>query len=99
VTSASGLDASLACRVDLHAATSASHCRCGASSCGDGREQRPLDAALPRLSALTPRAPSPLLRWQLPQLLYAYCAMLRLYNGDYRADATVRGRGGSELDA
>lgn len=69
------------------------------SAAGAPAPPPPLDAALPRLSALTPRAPSPLLRWQLPQLLYAYCAMLRLYNGDYRADATVRGRGGSELDA
>lgn len=45
--------------------------------------------ALPRLAALTPRAPSPLLRWQLPQLLFAYCAVMRLYNGDYHADAAV----------
>ncbi|KAK9819066.1 hypothetical protein WJX81_008455 [Elliptochloris bilobata] len=62
---------------------------------GEGLAAAPIEDApppppaepLPRLSALTPRAPSPLLRWQLPQLLYAYCAVMRLFNGDYRADA------------
>lgn len=34
------------------------------------------------LSALTKAQPSPLLRWQLLELLYAYCFVLRQYNGD-----------------
>eukprot|EP00798_Chlamydomonas_sp_ICE-L_P024955 gene24955-10613_t len=38
---------------------------------------------LPPLSNLLKSPPSPLLRWQLVDLLYAYCYTLRLYNGDW----------------
>ena len=55
----------------------------------EGAPPPPPAEPLPQLSALA-RAPSPLLRWQLPQLLFAYCNALRLFNGDYRADPLVR---------
>lgn len=48
----------------------------------------PPSRPLPPLSALTRAAPSPLLRHQLLDLLYAYCLTLRRYNGDYRWEAT-----------
>lgn len=54
-----------------------------------GAPPPPPPEPLPQLRSLA-RAPSPLLRWQLPQLLFAYCGVLRLFNGDYRADALVR---------
>lgn len=47
----------------------------------------PPSRPLPPLAALTKAAPSPLLRWQLLDLLYAYCFTLRLYNGDYQWEA------------
>ncbi len=47
----------------------------------------PPSRPLPPLAVLTKAAPSPLLRWQLLDLLYAYCFTLRLYNGDYAWEA------------
>jgi hypothetical protein len=47
----------------------------------------PPSRPLPPLSALTRAAPSPLLRWQLLDLLYSYCFTLRRYNGDYQLEA------------
>ena len=41
---------------------------------------------LPPLSALTSAAPSPALQPQLADVVYAYCSVLRLYNGDVSAD-------------
>lgn len=41
---------------------------------------------LPQLSSLTKAQPSPLLRWQLLELLYAYALAMRTYNGDCSAD-------------
>ena len=49
----------------------------------------PPEAALPRLAALSRAAPSPLLQWQLVEMLYAYCATVRLYQGDWASDAVV----------
>ena len=39
-------------------------------------------APIPSLTSLTTARASPLLRWQLLELLYAYCFIMRLYNGD-----------------
>ncbi|KAL4452311.1 hypothetical protein ABPG75_007973 [Micractinium tetrahymenae] len=47
----------------------------------------PPSRPLPPLAALTRAAPSPLLRYQLLDLLYAYCFTLRRYNGDYQWEA------------
>lgn len=38
---------------------------------------------LPRLSTLTKAIPSPLLQWQLVDLLYTYCLLARLFNGEH----------------
>ncbi|GAB4818983.1 hypothetical protein N2152v2_006029 [Parachlorella kessleri] len=46
----------------------------------------PPSKPLPPLAALTKSRPSPLLQYHLLDLLYAYCYVLRLYNGDYTAD-------------
>jgi hypothetical protein len=60
----------------------------GASSSGSGaggaaaRLPEPPPRALPSLASLTRRRPSPLLRYQAVQLLYAYCFLLRRFNGD-----------------
>lgn len=47
----------------------------------------PPSRPLPPLAALTRAAPSPLLGYQLLDLLYAYCLTLRRYNGDYQWEA------------
>lgn len=47
----------------------------------------PPSRPLPPLAVLTKAAPSPLLRWQLLDLQFAYCFTLRLYNGDYQWEA------------
>eukprot|EP00884_Botryococcus_braunii_P001138 jgi/Botrbrau1/11024/Bobra.101_1s0022.1 len=52
-----------------------------APSEGSGAAQR-----LPKLESLTKACPSPLLHWQLVDLLYAYCLVMRLYNGDVSVD-------------
>ena len=44
---------------------------------------------LPLLASLTKFAPSPLLQWQLLDILYTYCFVMRLYNGDYLTDPQV----------
>lgn len=49
----------------------------------------PPSRPLPPLSALTKALPSPLLRYQLLDLLYCYCYTLRLYNGDYAWEAAA----------
>ncbi|KAA6430017.1 MAG: hypothetical protein FRX49_00448 [Trebouxia sp. A1-2] len=41
---------------------------------------------LPLLASLTNVLPSPLLQWQLLDILYTYCFVMRLYNGDYSSD-------------
>ena len=41
---------------------------------------------LPPLAALTRAQPSPVLQYHLLDLLFAYCYVLRLYNGDYTTD-------------
>lgn len=46
----------------------------------------PPAAPLVPLSELTAAVPSPLLRWQLLELLYAYCLVMRLYNGEPAVD-------------
>jgi hypothetical protein len=46
----------------------------------------PPAAPLPRLAALTSRPPSPALPLHFLDLIYAYCLVLRLFNGDYGAD-------------
>jgi hypothetical protein len=55
---------------------------------GVGIPQPPQDP-LPPLSALSRAQPSPLLRWQLLDILYAYCITMHLYNGDWRAEPQV----------
>lgn len=52
----------------------------------------PPESALPRLAALSRATPSPLLQWQLLELLYAYCMVMHLYQGDWASDALVRPR-------
>lgn len=52
---------------------------------------------LPKLASLTKAAPSPLLRWQLLDVLYAYCLIMRLYNGDPMADPQVGLHGPTDL--
>ena len=47
----------------------------------------PPNKPLPPLSALTRSTPSPLLQYQLLDLLYSYCFTLRLHNGDYQSAA------------
>ena len=49
----------------------------------------PPESALPRLGALSKAAPSPLLQWQLLEILYAYCTAMHLYQGDWASDAVV----------
>ncbi len=44
---------------------------------------------LPLLASLTKVPPSPLLQWQLLDILYTYCFVMRLYNGDYSSDPQV----------
>ncbi|KAL3138319.1 hypothetical protein ABBQ32_006128 [Trebouxia sp. C0010 RCD-2024] len=41
---------------------------------------------LPLLGSLTKAVPSPKLQWQLLDTLYAYCFVMRLYNGEPRSD-------------
>lgn len=59
---------------------------------GDAREidNRALppapEHALPLLKSLTRVEPSPLLQWQLLDIMYAYVYLMRLYNGDYTTD-------------
>ena len=50
-------------------------------------------APLPPLSTLTAAQPSPLLPWQLLDLLYCYALAARLYNGDHQLMAEVRPTG------
>lgn len=44
---------------------------------------------LPLLACLTKAVPSPLLQWQLLDILYTYCFMMRLYNGEPQSDPQV----------
>ena len=48
------------------------------------------EGGLPTLSSLTKATPSPLLQWQLLDILYSYVFVMRLYNGEYSIDAQVR---------
>lgn len=62
---------------------------------GDSKEETRQKSSLPAppaepltaLSELISSAPSPLLRWQLFELLYAYSLVMRLYNGDPAVDS------------
>ena len=49
----------------------------------------PPAAPLPLLRKLTAAVPSPLLVWQLLQLIYGYCWVMRLYNGESDGDETA----------
>lgn len=49
----------------------------------------PPESALPRLGVLSSAAPSPLLQWQLAEILYAYCTAMHLYQGEWASDAVV----------
>ena len=53
---------------------------------GASRMPEPSITPLPPLSSLTSAPPSPLLHFQLLQLVYAYCLCMRLYNGDPSCD-------------
>lgn len=44
---------------------------------------------LPLLASLTKAVPSPLLQWQLLDILYTYCFVMRLYNGEPQSDPQV----------
>ena len=44
---------------------------------------------LPLVASLTKAVPSPMLQWQLLDILYSYCFIMRLYNGDYQSDPQV----------
>jgi len=46
----------------------------------------PPRASLPPLSSLTSKTPSPAVALRLLDLLYSYCLVLRLYNGQYNDD-------------
>ena len=48
------------------------------------------EEALPVLTSLTKAAPSPLLQWQLLDILYSYAFVMRVYNGEYSTDGLVR---------
>ena len=45
--------------------------------------------ALPSVASLTKAQPSPLLRWQLLEILYAYCCTLRIFHGDWHDEPQV----------
>ena len=45
---------------------------------------------LPLLASLTKAVPSPLLQWQLLDILYTYCFIMRFYNGEPHSDPQVR---------
>lgn len=57
----------------------------GAAGAGATTLPAPPSKPLPPLSSLTRAPPSPLLQYQLLDLLYAYCHTLRLYNGDWQS--------------
>ena len=46
----------------------------------------PPSEPLPTLRTLLPRQPHPSLRWQLLQLLYSYCLVVRVHVGDWEGD-------------
>lgn len=75
-----GLCSDLACTVVLHAGTAAP------PSTTASALPPPPRRALPPLAALTRAQPSPLLQYHLLDLLYGYCFVLRLYNGDCSTD-------------
>ncbi|CAL8462874.1 g2408 [Coccomyxa elongata] len=43
----------------------------------------PPSTPLPLMATLSKAQPSPLLRWQLVQILYSYCLTMHMYNGDW----------------
>lgn len=45
------------------------------------------ETPLPPVNKLTSREPSPLVAFQLIDIMYSYCFALRLYNGDWQSDA------------
>ncbi|KAF5843907.1 hypothetical protein DUNSADRAFT_29 [Dunaliella salina] len=49
---------------------------------GHSRPPEPPEEPLHPLSSLTKAKPSPLLQWQAVELLYAYCHVMRQYNGE-----------------
>ncbi|MEW5320347.1 MAG: hypothetical protein WDW38_011425 [Sanguina aurantia] len=55
--------------------------RSGQVSSGGGSLPAGASAPLPRLTSLTTAAPSPLLRWQLLDLLYSYCLVTKRLSG------------------
>lgn len=44
---------------------------------------------LPPLATLTKAQPSPLLRWQLLDVLFTYCLVARLFNGEHITECKV----------
>lgn len=64
---------------------------CAGSISKSGSEGLPAapEHALPKVISLTKATPSPLLQWQLLDVLYSYAFVMRLYNGDCRSDAQV----------
>ncbi|KAJ9506666.1 hypothetical protein QJQ45_018372, partial [Haematococcus lacustris] len=72
---------------------------------GEGEEGRgpvcrlpaPPDTPLPSLASLTHSPPSPLLRWQLLQLLFSYCWVQRTYNGEPSGPDTAEEAGQAVL--
>ncbi len=55
----------------------------------DAAVPEPPHEALPGLASLTKAQPSPLLRWQLLEVLYAYCCSLRIFHGDWQQEPQV----------
>ncbi|KAK9853612.1 hypothetical protein WJX84_000043 [Apatococcus fuscideae] len=53
-------------------------------SAADAAVPEPPRESLPSLSMLTKAQPSPLLRWQLLEIVYAYCCTLRVFHGDWQ---------------
>lgn len=60
-----------------------------AISAADDAVPEPPREALPSLASLTRTHPSPLLRWQLLEILYAYCCTLRTFHGDWHEEPQV----------
>ena len=58
-------------------------------SAADAAVPEPPRESLPSLSMLTKAQPSPLLRWQLLEIVYAYCCTLRVFHGDWQDESEV----------
>lgn len=49
----------------------------------------PPSTPLPLMATLSKAQPSPLLRWQLVEILYSYCLTMHMFNGDWTSHPQV----------